>query len=325
MNLTGDENYVILDANGTGHYVGCVLSIDNFDASSQPYTWPGEGDDMIFIDGDTGPRPCTAPEPRTTSTRPGASRAALTPAPITGSPWPAVSRNTSACGACTDSTSRTRCGSGPRSGSPSSTATPTTRATTTPASPTGTRSNRTPRTLACPPWPAGSPAVAGARAMGCLRSAGPPRGGQKTAAKPPSGTWQPPPACRSRRSPMSSTRSTGPASPMRPARGYEKRPSPQLHPQPPREGLAHPAHQDHRVAQRPHRYHPACREDHPRSAGDRAQARLVPADVQPRRRSRHGAAGGQSHAAVRGRGACCTRRCTTGSRSCPRRCTAFRP
>ena len=55
VNLTGDDNYVILDAQGTGHYVGCVLSIDNFDASNQEFTWPGEGDDMIFIDGEVWP------------------------------------------------------------------------------------------------------------------------------------------------------------------------------------------------------------------------------------------------------------------------------
>jgi hypothetical protein len=54
-NLTGQDNYVILDAAGRGHYVGCVLSIDNFEASNQPYTWPGEGDDMIFIDGEVWP------------------------------------------------------------------------------------------------------------------------------------------------------------------------------------------------------------------------------------------------------------------------------
>jgi len=54
-NLTGEDNYVILDTTGTGHYVGCVLSIDNFDASNQAYSWPGEGDDMIFIDGETWP------------------------------------------------------------------------------------------------------------------------------------------------------------------------------------------------------------------------------------------------------------------------------
>lgn len=56
VNLTGEDNYVILDAaGGRGHYVGCVLSIDNFDASNQIYSWPGEGDDMFFIDGDVWP------------------------------------------------------------------------------------------------------------------------------------------------------------------------------------------------------------------------------------------------------------------------------
>lgn len=54
-NLTGDENYVILQAEGAGHYVGCVLSIDNWDVTNQRFTWPGEGDDMIFIDGDVWP------------------------------------------------------------------------------------------------------------------------------------------------------------------------------------------------------------------------------------------------------------------------------
>lgn len=54
-NTTGDDNYVILDAEGKGHYVGCVLNIDNFDASNQEYTWPGEGDDMFFIDGEQWP------------------------------------------------------------------------------------------------------------------------------------------------------------------------------------------------------------------------------------------------------------------------------
>jgi hypothetical protein len=54
-NLTGDENYVILDAVGKGHFVGCVLSIDNFNASNQQFSWPGEGDDMFFIDGEQWP------------------------------------------------------------------------------------------------------------------------------------------------------------------------------------------------------------------------------------------------------------------------------
>jgi hypothetical protein len=44
-NLTGKDNYVILETEGRGQYVGCVLSID-----AQPGGWWGEGDDMIFID-----------------------------------------------------------------------------------------------------------------------------------------------------------------------------------------------------------------------------------------------------------------------------------
>lgn len=55
INLTGDENYVILDALGTGHFVGCLLNIDNFNASNQVFTWPGEGDDMFFVDGESWP------------------------------------------------------------------------------------------------------------------------------------------------------------------------------------------------------------------------------------------------------------------------------
>jgi Protein of unknown function (DUF2961) len=54
-NLTGADNFVLLDTEGTGQYVGCVLSIDNFNASNQAFTWPGEGDDMIFIDGEVWP------------------------------------------------------------------------------------------------------------------------------------------------------------------------------------------------------------------------------------------------------------------------------
>ena len=53
-NLTGDGNYVILEAEGRGHYAGCVLSIRNLRGTSQ-WNWYGEGDDMIFIDGDTWP------------------------------------------------------------------------------------------------------------------------------------------------------------------------------------------------------------------------------------------------------------------------------
>jgi hypothetical protein len=40
------HNYVILDTQGRGHYLGCNLSITNIQG-----TWWGEGDDMIWVDG----------------------------------------------------------------------------------------------------------------------------------------------------------------------------------------------------------------------------------------------------------------------------------
>lgn len=49
-NLDGNDNYVVLDAEGTGHYVGCNLSVLHFQGS-----WWGEGDDMFFIDGEKLP------------------------------------------------------------------------------------------------------------------------------------------------------------------------------------------------------------------------------------------------------------------------------
>ena len=50
VNLDGKENYVILEAEGHGHYVGCNLNVN-----SNVKMWYGEGDDMIFIDGDEMP------------------------------------------------------------------------------------------------------------------------------------------------------------------------------------------------------------------------------------------------------------------------------
>ncbi len=41
-----ENNYVILDTRGRGHYIGCNLSVTNFQG-----TWWGEGDDMIWVDG----------------------------------------------------------------------------------------------------------------------------------------------------------------------------------------------------------------------------------------------------------------------------------
>ena len=41
-----ENNYVILETRGCGHYIGCNLSVTNFQGS-----WWGEGDDMIWVDG----------------------------------------------------------------------------------------------------------------------------------------------------------------------------------------------------------------------------------------------------------------------------------
>jgi hypothetical protein len=45
-NTTGEDNFVILDAEGMGSYVGLFLIVDNVQGG-----WYGEGDDMIFVDG----------------------------------------------------------------------------------------------------------------------------------------------------------------------------------------------------------------------------------------------------------------------------------
>ena len=50
VNLDGEGNYVILETEGKGHYVGCNLAVRHFHDM-----WWGEGDDMIFIDDDTWP------------------------------------------------------------------------------------------------------------------------------------------------------------------------------------------------------------------------------------------------------------------------------
>jgi hypothetical protein len=41
-----DHNYVILETQGRGHYIGCNLSVTNTTGN-----WWGEGDDMIWVDG----------------------------------------------------------------------------------------------------------------------------------------------------------------------------------------------------------------------------------------------------------------------------------
>jgi hypothetical protein len=49
-NLDGRGNYVILETEGAGNYIGCNHAVTHFTG-----TWWGEGDDMIFIDGDEWP------------------------------------------------------------------------------------------------------------------------------------------------------------------------------------------------------------------------------------------------------------------------------
>ena len=44
--LAWENNYVILQASGRGHYIGCNISVTNFQG-----TWWGEGDDIIWVDG----------------------------------------------------------------------------------------------------------------------------------------------------------------------------------------------------------------------------------------------------------------------------------
>lgn len=50
VNLTGEDNYLVLYAEGSGHYIGCVLNVKALEPG-----WWGEGDDMIFIDGEKWP------------------------------------------------------------------------------------------------------------------------------------------------------------------------------------------------------------------------------------------------------------------------------
>jgi hypothetical protein len=47
---TAGRDYLVLDAEGHGHYVGTVMSVQ----SRSPY-WPGEGDARIYVDGDARP------------------------------------------------------------------------------------------------------------------------------------------------------------------------------------------------------------------------------------------------------------------------------
>src|SRR5215207_1835897 len=67
LNIDGKENYTILEAEGHGHYVGCLFSVYNL-RRSPLWDWYGEGDDMIFVDGEPG---FAAPDSRRESNVPG--------------------------------------------------------------------------------------------------------------------------------------------------------------------------------------------------------------------------------------------------------------
>lgn len=55
-NLSGTGNYVVLEAEGQGHYVGCNLAIQNLRKTGlNNFNWYGEGDEMIFVDGEAFP------------------------------------------------------------------------------------------------------------------------------------------------------------------------------------------------------------------------------------------------------------------------------
>ncbi len=49
-NLNGEGNYIYLEATGRGHFVGVTHAVEQ-----NQDLWFGEGDDMIFIDGDASP------------------------------------------------------------------------------------------------------------------------------------------------------------------------------------------------------------------------------------------------------------------------------
>ncbi|MHA2392614.1 MAG: glycoside hydrolase family 172 protein [Promethearchaeota archaeon] len=48
-NPTHEDDYVLLEAEGEGHFVGCHLDIHNL-FETERFNWPGEGDDYIEID-----------------------------------------------------------------------------------------------------------------------------------------------------------------------------------------------------------------------------------------------------------------------------------
>ena len=52
INLSDEENYLILEAEGAGQFIGCNLNINTFERAKKAGNWYGEGDEMIFVDDD---------------------------------------------------------------------------------------------------------------------------------------------------------------------------------------------------------------------------------------------------------------------------------
>ena len=54
-NLKGEGNYLLMEAEGKGHYVGCNVNVVNLRETDE-FNWYGEGDDMIYIDDEPAPQ-----------------------------------------------------------------------------------------------------------------------------------------------------------------------------------------------------------------------------------------------------------------------------
>lgn len=52
INLSDEGNYLLMEAKGSGQYVGCNLNIHNLRRAKEGSNWYGEGDEMMFIDDD---------------------------------------------------------------------------------------------------------------------------------------------------------------------------------------------------------------------------------------------------------------------------------
>jgi len=76
VNLSGDDNHVLVDTTGRGHLVGAALHVH-----SDLGGWYGEGDDMVFVDGDVWP-----PTVHGTGTE-DAFGTAWSPAEVFSNPW----------------------------------------------------------------------------------------------------------------------------------------------------------------------------------------------------------------------------------------------